>query len=264
MDEETQKLLRESIRLSAKSIILIFDLLMVILIAKNKRNWSAVNVFIAAFALTDAIYSLPSKKIFQNSVDTEMGCKVFGFIMEMTYVLRFFILPTIFVTIAKFKQIRLRTVCAVIVVEIVVSAVCSLPFVNHYKLRESDENSVCVFLWNGVIGKIRMRLVCEASCLFLAGSVLMMNRKQFKVGKSLGFFVSFFIHWLPAAVLNIVYFMDDTIEFPDYINQITTIIYFMALVVKSIFLFMMFEEGNEIPSGSRTFVDVELVENRNQ
>jgi hypothetical protein len=258
--------------LSALTVAIILNLSVIILIAKNKRNWSAVNVFIVAYALNEAIFCFSGairwslNGIFKIPVATPVGCEVFFFVMETTLVLNVFILPTIFVTIAKLKQMRLRIVCAVILVEIVTSAIFALPFVYYYEVNPSNGKSICVKHWNAKDNRReKMRLVHEFACFILAGIVLMMNRKQFKFGKSLGFFLTSFLTWFPDAVSKIAV---NLVEYPVYVQRTLTFIFFIGLIVKPISLLMMVEKGNEILSDSRVSSDdverVELAENRNQ
>jgi hypothetical protein len=190
MDEESPKI---SIGLSALTVVIILNLSVTILIAKNKRNGSAANVFIAAYALNEAIccfigalrWSL--KGIFKINVVNPFGCQVFFFITETSIALSFFFFLTIFVTITKLKQIRLRTVCVVIFVEVIVSAIYARPFIVYNDTDSSNGGSFCTkkYKYEGERTKtLIMRLGREASCLILAGIVLMTNCKQFKFGKS--------------------------------------------------------------------------------
>jgi hypothetical protein len=273
MDEQTQSLLLKCFQLSALTVVIILDAL-IILIAKNKRYWSAESVIIAVFALTEAIYCFswaihcwPLIISFNYPLLTRVGWKFHYFTTEMSYILRYFTLSTIFVIIAKFKQMRLRTVCVVIFVEFAASATYALHMVYYnevygfkdvFALRWIHEETGEKTMKNILL----LRLAGEALCFILAGTVLMTNRKQFKFGKSLGFLVTGLTSWLSHTALSSVLLEDVTIN--NGIRITLIIVNLIGLIAKSFFCLMMIEKGNEIPPKSDFFEDdVELVENRN-
>jgi hypothetical protein len=181
------------IELSAYTVVIIVNALIIIRIVENKLYLNTVNVFIAMFALSEAINICLGLFLTFIFVDTEVKCIVYGFIAYLSLTLEFVFLPTMFVIIAKFRQMRLRTVGAVILIEVAASVICALLIV--YDVFKSKEG--CNMCGREENISYQMTKACEAVCFILAGSVLMKNRKQFKFGKSLGFLVTFFISWPP-------------------------------------------------------------------
>jgi hypothetical protein len=256
-------------KLSALTVVLILNLSVIIVIAKNKRNWRAVNVFIAGFALNGANLCWPLLEIFKTYHYTQKGCKVHSFIGHTSLILSYFILPTIFVIIVKFKQMRWRAVCVVILVEFAVSAICALPFVYHYEVHDDGERNTCVVRFNpqeeGMKKQVLMsQLIREALCLILALMILVAKHKRFKFGRSLAFLLATFMNWFPNAATNFVFLMEIPIQFSDFTYKMLNIVVWIGFIAKPICCLMMIERGDENPSESRLYQDVELVANRNQ
>jgi hypothetical protein len=265
------------IELSAYAVAAILDILVIILVVIKKRNWSAVNVFIAAFALADAVFLFPWDFDEAFEINTTLQCKMYSFVVESSNFLRFSFLLTTFVVIVKFKKMQLKKAFKVILLELAASSTLIMLLVNHFVDYEED---ICGVTWNHNDSKMKnvliMRSTFQAFSYILTGIILMMNHKQFKLGKSLGFLVAFFISWFPKVLTDFINSADNTSEL-DYEDIVIIFIIFIwsfvttliGIIGKSIFCLIMIETKNEILSNQAETVQFnekpkELDENRYQ